>query len=156
MLFAREKLDTSCGGWGEELGEGAVLRCSLPWAATGLSQLPRVFFVMPSLNRESLSATWGHSYLLIFKGSSASYGMLSPRVVCSLPDAITNLFCHQLRCSHMAEGTGPEIQSPKWTPWCVESGNQVQTFLLYIDVDQCIFFSLKKARNLGWTGGGGQ
>lgn len=66
MLSAREKLSAQrhelWWGWGEELEEGAVLRMLVPFVVTWVSCL-RVFI------RPSLSATWGHSYRLIFKSS---------------------------------------------------------------------------------------
>lgn len=64
-------------------------------------------------------------------------------------DVTTYLFCLQLRCSHRAAGTGPDIQSPKWTPWCVESGKQSTDASTILAV-QCIFLLSWKARNLTW------
>lgn len=36
--------DRSCSGWGEELGEGAVLGMLTPMSSTGLSQLRRLCY----------------------------------------------------------------------------------------------------------------
>ena len=65
-----------------------------------------------------------------------SHGMMAFQMswaVYSSPKIPTYLFCHQLKCNHMAGGTDPKIQSPKWTPWFVESGHQnTKPFLLQI------------------------
>lgn len=64
----------------------------------------------------------------------------------SAPEATTYLFCPQLKCNHMAGGTDPKIQSPKWIPWFAESRHRTQkTFPLKIHI-LMYFFSLKKTR----------